>query len=198
MDNKTLAQAVRKVYRGYLFIFIAINILSFDLLPDPIGYIMIIGALPVIAEKEKSAMLLKPIGIVLAVWSLLEWILKIGYVQINVKIVLILISVLKIYFDFQLITNISELAPDGRQKRRISILRNAVVIAHTVLSIFVLFPKLVNVALAAGIVQLAMFIWILIEFRRLANALETAENESDVTVSAQEENENQTDNRVNE
>ena len=198
MDNKTLAQAVRKVLKGYLFIFVSINLLGFDLLPDFIGYIMILSALPVISEKEKSAKLLKPIGTVLGIWSLLEWILKIGYAQINIKIVLILISVLGIYVDYQLITNISELASDSKIKRRIRILRDTVVITHTVASIFVMFPKLVYAALAVGIVQFIMFIWILIEFRRLAKALENEDAENKESALSPEENENQTDSIINE
>lgn len=187
MDNKMQAKAVRKVTVGYLLIFLAINIGTIDLLPDWAGYLIMISALPVLAEREKSAMLLKPLGVALAVWSLIQWALKIFGGTVNVTVIILLFAILQMYFDFQLITDISILSANKKQKRKIRNLRNAVVILRTCLTAFEMFPKTIYIAVAVALVHLVLFIWIVAEFREIAAALEKAENQNELNIIGENE-----------
>lgn len=174
MDNLQQARAVRKITKGYLLIFLAINIWTIDILPDWAGYLIIISALPVLAKREKSVMLIKPLGIALAVYSLIWWILGIFGGTVNITAVNIIFTVLKMYFDFQLITNIAQLAADDVKKRKILILRNAMMILHTCAAVLGILSKTVYAAAAVIVVYLIMWLWIFIELRRIAKSLENA------------------------
>lgn len=145
METKTLSSAIKKVAISYILIYLHINISAIDILPDWLGYFLIVSVLPVLSQKEKSAQLLKPFGIALGVWNIFEWVLKIAGTELNLTIINIVFSIITIYFHFQLITNIAALDIEDRKKKRLLDLRTATVILHTVLRISVLIPSVISV-----------------------------------------------------
>lgn len=145
METKTLSSAIKKVAISYILIYLHINISVIDILPDWLGYFLIVSVLPVLSQKEKSAQLLKPFGIALGVWNIFEWVLKIAGTELNLTIINIVFSIITIYFHFQLITNIAALDIEDRKKKRLLDLRTATVILHTVLRISVLIPSVISV-----------------------------------------------------
>ena len=145
METKTLSSAIKKVAISYILIYLHINISVIDILPDWLGYFLIVSVLPVLSQKEKSAQLLKPFGIALGVWNIFEWVLKIAGTELNLTIINIVFSIITIYFHFQLITNIAALDIEDRKKKRLLDLRTATVILHTVLRISVLIPSAISV-----------------------------------------------------
>lgn len=145
METKTLSSAIKKVAISYILIYLHINISVIDILPDWLGYFLIVSVLPVLSQKEKSAQLLKPFGIALGVWNIVEWVLKIAGAELNLTIINIVFSIITIYFHFQLITNIAALDIEDRKKKRLLDLRTATVILHTVLRISVLIPSVISV-----------------------------------------------------
>lgn len=145
METNTLSSAIKKVAISYILIYLHINISVIDILPDWLGYFLIVSVLPVLSQKEKSAQLLKPFGIALGVWNIFEWVLKIAGTELNLTIINIVFSIITIYFHFQLITNIAALDIEDRKKKRLLDLRTATVILHTVLRISVLIPSVINV-----------------------------------------------------
>ena len=145
METNTLSSAIKKVAISYILIYLHINISVIDILPDWLGYFLIVSVLPVLSQKEKSAQLLKPFGIALGVWNIVEWVLKIAGTELNLTIINIVFSIITIYFHFQLITNIATLDIEERKKKRLLNLRTATVILHTVLRISVLIPSAISV-----------------------------------------------------
>ena len=145
METKTLSSAIKKVAISYILIYLHINISVIDILPDWLGYFLIVSVLPVLSQKEKSAQFLKPFGIALGVWNIFEWVLKIAGTELNLTIINIVFSIITIYFHFQLITNIAALDIEDRKKKRLLDLRTATVILHTVLRISVLIPSAISV-----------------------------------------------------
>lgn len=145
METKTLSSAIKKIAISYILIYLHINISVIDILPDWLGYFLIVSVLPVLSQKEKSAQLLKPFGIALGVWNIFEWVLKIAGTELNLTIINIVFSIITIYFHFQLITNIAALDIEDRKKKRLLDLRTATVILHTVLRISVLIPSVISV-----------------------------------------------------
>ena len=107
METNALSSAIKKIAIGYIFIYFSINIWVIDILPDWLGYFMIVAALPVISQEERSAQLLRPFGIALGVWTIIEWILKMIGAEWNLMLINLVVGIIVIYFHFQLITNIA-------------------------------------------------------------------------------------------
>lgn len=172
---KTVSSQIKRVAISYILIYFHINIATLDILPDWVGYLMIIAALPVLSKKEKSATLLKPLGIFLTIWEVIEWVFAILGGSISIYIINVIIGILHMYFHFQLITNIAEFAPKENRKKRLLVLRAATVIFHTATLVILLFPDIQYAAFATAIAQLVICIWICIELFSLASAVKQEE-----------------------
>lgn len=186
MAENKLPSAIKKIAWGYLFTFLNINLATVDILPDWVGFIMILSALPVIAEKEESASLLKPLGIILTLWEFAEWATALFGVNINIPVIGIVIGIVRIYFDFQLITNLSALAPEAERKDRLLKLRSFSVVFHTVTTLcaglFTYFPEFaVYAAFVLIIPQLILTVWLCAELFRLSGAIQTVQNNTENT-----------------
>ena len=97
-----ICSAVKKIAWGFLFIFININIASIDILPDWIGYIVIVAVLKNVIADEDDLRKLRPVGIVLIVWNIVEWILAI----FNLGNISGCVAVIPMLFEMYLIYNL--------------------------------------------------------------------------------------------
>lgn len=104
---------------GYFFLYINININTVSLLPAFVGYLLFLSAIGLLREQERELSLLRTLGILLAVWNGGVWLASWGAIELDgmLPMVDILISVISIYFHFQLLTNLASLAakyqPEG-------------------------------------------------------------------------------------
>ncbi len=149
-----LASCVKRIGWAYIFIYLQINLGSLDILPSWIGYILILNALWYVADYEPSAMLLKNLCHILIVWNFLAWIAKLlgitAYtfgLQFSslINIISIVISIISLYFHFQLITNLADVADkiDMHERKDILLkLRTINTILQTVFSAFILFYEI--------------------------------------------------------
>lgn len=177
MNDKPISSVIKSIAIGYILIYVHLNIGTLDILPDFLGYFIIVRALPHIAQKEKSAMLIKTPGIILAVWNIVESVVTLAGGELDFYIINVIVSILSIYFNFQLITNIAEFATEAKRKKRLLTLRSGLVIFHTVTIILILIPSIRTVAIVTAIAQLVMLIWICIELFQLASAIKKEEQE---------------------
>ncbi len=147
METKTitLSYAIKKIAISYILIYLHINISVIDILPDWLGYFLIVSVLPVLSQKEKSAQLLKPFGIAIGIWNIFEDVLKIVGDELNLTVISLVFSIITIYFHFQLITNIASLDIEDQKKKRLLNLRTATVILHTVLTLSLIVPTIINI-----------------------------------------------------
>ncbi len=145
METKTLSSAIKKIAISYILIYLHINISVIDILPDWLGYFLIVSVLPIISENEKSAQLLKPFGIAIGIWNIFEDVLKITGDELNLTVISLVFSIITIYFHFQLITNIANLDIEEHKKKRLLNLRTATVILHTVLTFSLFIPTVIDV-----------------------------------------------------
>lgn len=183
METKTLSSAIKKVAISYILIYLHINISVIDILPDWLGYFLIVSALPVLSQKEKSAQLLKPFGIAIGIWNILEWVLKIAGAELNFRVAGLVFSIITIYFHFQLITNIAALDIDESKRKRLLHLRSATVILHTGLTLSLLVPTIIDVdneiysyiLILLLIPQLIICFWVSGELFGLAKNIEIQE-----------------------
>ncbi len=184
MENKTLSSAIKKIAISYILIYLHINISVIDILPDWLGYFLIVSVLPILSQKEKSAQLLKPFGIAIGVWNILEAILSLMGAEWNLTIISLVFNVVTIYFHFQLITNIANLDIEEAKKKRLLNLRTATVLLHTVTSLALLVPTMFDIdyeiysyfVMVMLIPQLVICFWISGELFKLSKALKEKEN----------------------
>ena len=185
METKTLSSAIKKIAISYILIYLHINISVIDILPDWLGYFLIVSVLPIISEKEKSAQLLKPFGIAIGIWNIFEDVLKIAGDELNLTVISLIFSIITIYFHFQLITNVANLDIEEPTKKRLLNLRTATVILHTVLTFSLFIPTVIDidneiytyVLMIMLIPQLIICFWISGELFKLSKALKEKENE---------------------
>lgn len=196
MEAKALSSAIKKIAISYIFIYFHINISVIDILPDWLGYFMIVSALPMLSEKEQSAQLLRNFGIAIGIWNIIEWGLKITGVQWNVTLLSLLFSIIIIYFHFQLITNIANLDIEQSKRKRLLVLRTTTVILHTLLALSLYMPITHNeevytyILMFMGIPQVIICIWIAGELFGLSKTMK----EKEIAILTEESHESKTDN----
>lgn len=189
MEQNKLCNAVKHIARAYLFIHIHINLGTVDILPDWLGYLWILSAIAVIGEEIESVKLLRPLGTALALWEWIQWGMNIlglsGYLERMeiLKLASTILMVIDIYFHFQLLTNVAELAAryGCSAEKRILQMRTARTVIST---LFMLpFPWEFNeiiyyTYLGIAVVQLIVIFWtskILYDFRHALWAVLSSE-----------------------
>ena len=80
MNHEHLCSALKHIAWGYILIHLNINLGTIDILPDFAGYLLLLGALPILGQLEPSALLLRPFGIGLVLWHLVSWVAAIARV----------------------------------------------------------------------------------------------------------------------
>ena len=132
-DN--LASAVGAVARAYIFIYLNINLGTLDILPDWVGYLFILSAIPTLSLWEESMGLLRSIGFLLALYEGAEWIIQLFGGHADIPVVSLIAGIIGLYFHFQLLTNMASIASEygltGRSENLLK-LRTANTVLQTV------------------------------------------------------------------
>lgn len=140
MTSKLYVGALYQIIFGFIFIAFDIRIQTTHFLPDWIGYYLFYKAIDGIGEYEESAKLLRPLIIILGVYNGIIWILMIMNVSVkSLDVLQLFMNIISIYIQFQLLTNISNIALSHHfenESKRLNILRIMNVISVT----FVSFP----------------------------------------------------------
>ena len=109
-DHRHFYDALTHVAWGYVLLHLNINLGTLNILPDWAGYLLLLSALPVLGEEEPSAPLLKPLGQLLALWKGVLWVLALLGRSLSLPLAELVAGVVELYFHFQLLTNLAELA----------------------------------------------------------------------------------------
>lgn len=191
METKTLSSAIKQIAISYIFIYFHINISVIDIFPDWLGYFMIVSTLPILSEKEQSAGLLKPFGIAIGIWNIINWVLKITDAPWNLTLITFLFNIITIYFHFQLISNIANLDIEQSKRKKLLALRTATVLLHTVLTLSLFIPTNIdievysNIIIFMAIIQIVICFWIAGELFGLSKTMrekEIAISETDISI----------------
>ncbi|MBE6039047.1 MAG: hypothetical protein E7218_07625 [Anaerofustis stercorihominis] len=128
MDRTELSIAMKKVAWAYVFLHFHLNIMNLDIFADWWGFILILKAIDVFKHTEPSTELLRPIGVALAIIEGVQW--GMNFLQISVEFYVfeIIYAVISLYFHFQLLTNIADIAlrygcEEERKIRRFVVIR---------------------------------------------------------------------------
>ena len=113
-EIRRLADSVRKVAWGYLLMYLNIKINGFDLLPDWLGWILLWFAIQGLKTARPKIVLLEGFAVALGLlagvlwlpfWEMPGWL---GPVSVT-------LTVIHIYFDFHMLTELAGLAKDYRE-----------------------------------------------------------------------------------
>lgn len=110
------------------------QILSLNLIPDWVGYILFYQSIEPIAQYEKSALLLKSIIQILGIYEFILWIIAIFGITMDIYVVQIIVIALSLYFQFQLLSNIADISVKHHSllTSRIRMLRNIKTLCCTI------------------------------------------------------------------
>ena len=170
-DIQKLASAVKNIAWGYLLLHFNVNLGRIDILPDWAGYLLILTALPVLGEKRPSALLLKPLGQLLAAYSGLVWFATILGWTNEIPALTILAGVVRLYFHFQLLTDLAAVGQGGPEGNTILHMRTVYTVIATL--VFLPFPweEISGLTLALAIVWVIVALCLCYTLFRLRRSL---------------------------
>lgn len=105
-----LYRGVSRIAWSYLFSLLNINLGSVNILPDWAAFVLIYGALNLLADEEPELLLLKPFCILLGGWAAVQWVDQMFGLAPSLYPLDLIIQVISLYFYFQLLTNLAYLA----------------------------------------------------------------------------------------
>lgn len=118
-NYQKIYNGISKAAWGYFFIYFNININNISLLPSFVGYLLFLSSINLLKDEERELSLLHTLGIILALWHGTEWVLSWVGVSLDGEwqFIDIIISLVNLYFHFQLLTNLASVAakyqPEG-------------------------------------------------------------------------------------
>lgn len=105
---------------GYIFLYFNININQISLLPAFVGYILFLAAIAQLRCEERGLTLIHTLGVILMLWNAAAWMMSWAGIEITGRWLFadLLASLINLYFQFQLVTNLAAIAtkfqPSGR------------------------------------------------------------------------------------
>lgn len=117
LERSHLATAIRRIGWAYFLLHLNINLGSLNILPNWWGYLLIVFSLAVLSQWSPSAKLLRPLGCFLAAADGIQWMCKTlnlslsgGPFQSASVMLNLLVTLINLYFHFQLLTDIANAA----------------------------------------------------------------------------------------
>ncbi len=174
MKQNNYVSTIYKIAFAQFFILFNLNINTINLLPNWVGYYLFHKALPVIGEYEESAKLLRPFTFILGIYEMIVWVLQIINISLESYTILqVIIGVISIYFQFQLLTNISDIAYSHHFDtfaKRFKTLRTMSVISVTFASLPIDWSMIKYMNLVIGLFGIMVMIWLCFVLVQYANA----------------------------
>lgn len=181
--RQNLCRAIKYIAWAYVLIYLDINLGTFNILPNWLGFLLILHALPALAEAVSSAALLRPFAILLAAWEGFEWLAKLfgGTISTDFMMVSLISTVITLYFHFQLLTDLATLSEQHccPQTDKILHLRTVNTLIATALALPLPWQKIEWFAIAALLVYGAIVIWLCFVLFGLKRSLTEEEDESE-------------------
>lgn len=111
-DYQRLYNGVSKAAWGYFFLYFDFNINSVSLLPSFVGFLLFLSAIDHLKDEERDLALLRPLGILLALWHGAQWLASWVGVSLDggSQFIDMIVCLANLYFHFQLLTNLASLA----------------------------------------------------------------------------------------
>lgn len=97
---------------GYLFLYLDINLGTVSILPRFVGWLLFLSAIEQLKAERRELALLRPLGILLLLWSGADWLASWAGADVDGHIVPLdlIVTVAQMYFHFQFLTDCAALA----------------------------------------------------------------------------------------
>ena len=177
-ERKQLSRALRKIFWGYIFLYFDINLGTLDLLPAAISFWLFYQAIRDCLEKEEEATkLLKSLCIILGIYRLIDEFMVMFQIPVELFLVEEIMAVLALYFHFQFLTNLANIADKYSYPAvdTILALRTVYTVMMTILKFSMHFEEIEGLTLMIMIAQVFITIFICFvigKFRRYIDAIE--------------------------
>lgn len=196
-DYKKLYDGISNVAWGYLYLYFDINLGTVSILPSFVGYLLFLSAINLLQDEERDLKLLRTLGILMTIWHAADWLASWVAIDLDGKsqFIDITVSLVNMYFHFQLLTNLASIAtkyqPD-EEEFDLKLLRGRT-IQTIMLTVIMILTRLASVfseawayvSLGIAIAYIAVMIYLMVtlfRFRRCLpteNEAESAENETE-------------------
>ena len=156
MDRNRVARAVGLIAWGYLLLCFHLTVGTIVLVPNWLCYIFFLKAMGGLEPVVPAVKLLFPLGVLLGVWEGLLWGMSAVRIQDCTLLygLQLVASVLMIYFHFQFLTNLAEIAAQAMLPQRIPLLclRTIRTLFTTVTALPIAWTEVYPLAVVLGIV----------------------------------------------
>ena len=111
-DYQKLYSGISKAAWGYFFLYFNINFNNVSILPSFVGYLLFLSAIKLLNNEERALSLLRTLGVIMALWTGVEWLASFIGIKIEGmwQFIDIIISLVNLYFHFQFLTNLASIA----------------------------------------------------------------------------------------
>lgn len=177
-EREELIGDIGNIARGYILLGFNINLGRLNILPNWFGYMIFLSALPCLGEYEQSIKQLRTPCILLIVWELLNWLLVLINLNLNLYVLGLIATVLSLYFHFQFLTNIADIAGSCGcpEENRILKLRTVRTLMITVFALPFPWKEYTTAAIIIAIISAVVGIWICVVMYSLKSSLSTPED----------------------
>lgn len=116
-DRETLYKGVSQAAWGYFLLYFDINLGTVSILPRFAGYLLFLSAIKHLSGMRRDLSLLRPLGILLALWNGADWLASWGGGSLDGLFLPLdlIVSVAGLYFHFQMFTDFAALAASYQQ-----------------------------------------------------------------------------------
>lgn len=191
-DREQLGKAIQFIAWGYVLLYLDINLGPVNILPNWLGFLLILRALPIIAEEVPSAALLRPLCSLLATWDGIQWLATCFGITTELNIIVCIFTILTViasvaglYFHFQLLTDLATMSEQYNCPRtdRLLRLRTVNTLITTVFALPLPWETVEWLAIVALLVFLFISIWICVVLFSLKGAIMEREESQDIPFS---------------
>ena len=183
MNREALQNGLSKVAWAYMLMLLDINLNigqnTLDLLPDWVGYLLLLSAIPLLEPVLRDLPLLRPFCVVLAAAEAVEWTAALLTGQLLLYRFLpvsAILTCLAMYVTFQLLTDLARLAEgEGFPAGRLRLCRDLDVVIRAILFLPLPWEEWIALAVVLAVAGMIVCIMIAVQLfslrRRLGEAV---------------------------
>lgn len=141
-DSNRLYTGLSQAAWGYFFVTFDFNLNSVSVLPRFVGFYLLFSAIGKLSAERRDLNLLRPLCILLAGWSGMDWLLswRGGDIEGHILFLDLVVTAVTLYFHFQFLTDMAALAEayqpdDGNLAARIRSHRTAYTLLVTAIGL---------------------------------------------------------------
>ncbi len=138
-DRQTMYTGLSHAAWGYLFLCLDFNLGNVSVLPRFAGWLLFLSAIEKLKEERRDLALLRPLGVLLALWTGADWLLSWAGKDVDGHFppLDLIVAVAQLYFLFQFLTDLAALANAYCREPEAADLGRKILLCRTVQTVLV-------------------------------------------------------------